>query len=190
MPFATWELDAAFTHFVNDTLYALARARSPLLAGMGQMQTASTVSSVVSGHDGAELSLPETPVGASMTLDLEAVRTANFEQLTLELDSAAEELGKGLVELFVDTIGKVTDFTGNTIKSKGGLTFESYVEMLERIEWSLDEDDQLVKPSLVVHPDTAKKFPQGTAEQLQTIRDLEDRKHRELLARRRRRRLS
>jgi hypothetical protein len=125
-----------------------------------------------------------------MTLDLESVRNGDFEHLTCELDSAADDLGKGLVELFVQTVDKVTDFTGNTIVSEGGLTFDSFVEMLDRIEWSLDEDDELVKPSLMVHPDTAKKLPQGTPEQLQIIRDLEHRKHQELLARRRRRRLS
>lgn len=190
MPFATWDLDTAFATFRDEAIYRLAQAQSPLLAGMGQISTShSTASSVVSGEDGTELDLPSAPVQFSMTLDVQAVRRADLEQLPIGFDAAAEELGRSLIGLFVDTIGKVTDFTGNTIKSNG-LTFEAFYEALDQIEWSLDEDDELIKPTLAAHPETVKNMPTLTPEQEQMLRALEERKHQELLARRRHRRLS
>jgi hypothetical protein len=63
-------------------------------------------------------------------------------------------------------------------------------EMLDKIEWTLDENDELSTPSIVMHPDTASKLPQPTPEQVKMIEKLKARKLEELLAKRRRRRLS
>ena len=63
--------------------------------------------------------------------------------------------------------------------------------MLEKLEWSLDEDDQLVRPEIMMHPDAFKNLPsEPTPEEQAKLDELERRKHEELLARRRRRRLS
>jgi hypothetical protein len=62
--------------------------------------------------------------------------------------------------------------------------------MLDKMEWQLDENDELSTPSIVMHPDTVSKLPQATPEQVKMIKELKARKLEELLARRRRRRLS
>ena len=62
--------------------------------------------------------------------------------------------------------------------------------MLDKMEWKLDENDELSTPSIVMHPDTVPKLLQPTPDQVKMIEELKARKLEELLAKRRRRRLS
>lgn len=189
VPFATWEYDDAVAAFVHETTHAVARARSPLLGQIAVETSGSTASSVVASRDGTTLDLPSASVGFGLTLDLRAMREADFDALATGIDLAADELGESLVGLFVENMNKVTEFTGNVVKSNG-FTFESFYEMLDKIEWSLTDEDELSMPQIVMHPDSVKELPELTPEQEQALQELHQRKHEELLAGRRRRRLS
>lgn len=192
MPFLTTEHDLAFGQFIYETTHELARARSPLLQRIRVVPAAGTASSVVDSRESEQLDLPARQVGFTLTSDVDAVRSCDVEALTAALDQAADELGKDLVGMFVDTMNKVTQSTGNVVQSKGkGFNFESFIEALDKLEWSLDDNDELVMPQLVVHPDTAKNLPrEATPEQQAQLDALKQRKRDELLARRRTRRLS
>lgn len=193
MPFRLPEYDRAFEDFVHRSVHALARARSPLLAGMPVEEGGSTTSSVVDSRGAAQLDLPSESVGFGITMDVQAVRAGDFDSFHAGLDSAADELGKGLVGMFVKTMDQVTESTGNVVKAEGEITFEVIYEALDKMEWSLTPDGDLSMPSLVVHPDMAaklEKLPAPTAQQESALEALKRRKHRELLAGRRSRRLS
>jgi hypothetical protein len=72
-------------------------------------------------------------------------------------------------------------------------SFELLYEMLEKLEFSLDENDEIVMPSLLMHPDQVEKIrelPPPTPEQQRKLEELKQRKREEALARRRSRRLS
>lgn len=192
MPLELPEYDDAFAHFLYYTANALARAQHPLLAEMRTETTESGASSVVDRRDGERLDLPSDLIGFEMRWDRDDVLIGNFEALLLQLDSASNELGEKLIAKFVETVSSVTESTGNVIDAKGEkFSFEMFVEMLETIEWSLDDDDELVMPSLLMHPNQAKNLPsEATAEQRAIVDELKRRKKEELLAKRRRRRLS
>lgn len=192
MPFQTTEYDTAFGQFIYETARQLAVARSPLLQQIHVAPAGGSASTVVDSREQGPLDLPAEPVGFSFTTHLEAVRDADFEALTVELDAAADELGKALVGMLIATLNKVTEKTGNVVQSGGsGFDFDALIEALDRIEWSLDENGELVMPQIVMHPDTAKMLPsEPTPEQQATLDELKQRKRDELLARRRTRRLS
>jgi hypothetical protein len=190
MPFDLSEYDRAFSGFVHDTVHELARAQSPLLSRIAVEAAPGTASSVVEARDAAPLDLPADSVGFEVTMDVEAVRQGNFDSLVIELSSASEELGRELVGMLISTLNKVTESTGNVVNAGGKFTFEHFYEMLDKIEWSLTEDDELSLPEIVLHPDSVKDLPEMTREQEATLDELKRRKHEELLARRRRRRLS
>jgi hypothetical protein len=193
VPFRLPEYDRAFNDFVHRSVHAIARARSPLLAGMPVEEEGSTASSVVDSRDAAQLDLPSESIGFGITMDVHAVRVGDFDPFHAELDSAADELGRGLVGMFVKTMDQVTESTGNVVKGEGEITFELIYEALDKMEWSLTPDGDLSMPSLVVHPDMAEKLeklPGPTPEQESALEALKRRKHRELLAGRRSRRLS
>jgi hypothetical protein len=62
--------------------------------------------------------------------------------------------------------------------------------MLDTIEWSLTDDDELSLPTIVGGPDVLKRLEDVTEEERASLDELMRSKHEELLARRRRRRLS
>lgn len=190
MPFDLFEYDRAFTGFVHDTVNALARAQSPLLNRIAVEEAPGTASSVVDARETEPLDLPAESVGFEVTMDVEAVRQGNFESLVIELGSASEELGRQLVGMLITSLEKVTESTGNVVKTGGKFTFEHFYEMLDKIEWSLTEDDELSLPELVMNPESVKNLPEMTPEQEAAMDELKRRKHEELLARRRSRRLS
>jgi len=107
-----------------------------------------------------------------------------------QMDKASEGYAKQLVGYMFETMSSVTQATGNVVDAGGAFSFEHLYEMLELIEFSVDENDELVMPSLVMHPDDVNKFPIITAEQREKLNQLKARKLEEALARRRRRRLS
>jgi len=59
------------------------------------------------------------------------------------------------------------------------------------MEFSLDEDDEIVMPGILIHPDTAKGLPsEMSLQQEEVLAELKSRKREEILAKRRSRRLS
>lgn len=190
MPFHLPEYDYAFTKFVHEALDQLARARSPVLRQIPVESVAGTASSVVDARGADQLDLPAEPVEVGFTIDVAAVRKGDSEALTATLSEASDELGKQMVGLLVKTVNKVTEATGNVVRTEGDFRFEHFYQALDRLEWSLDDAGELVLPQLVMHPDAVKKLPVLTPDQEAALDDLKRRKKEELLARRRSRRLS
>ena len=186
------EYDYAFTRFIYTTANELARAQHPLLGEMRTETAEGGVSSVVDSRDSEQVDLSSDLVGFEMRWDRDDVLSGRSDALLLQLDSAGNELGGKMVEQFVKTIGAVTESTGNKVNAEGKkFSFELLVEMLEKIEWSLNDDDELVMPSIVMHPNQMKGLPsEATAEQEAIMEGLKRRKREELLAQRRSRRLS
>lgn len=68
------EYDAAFTDFFGQTLQALARARSPILAQIKTVETSGTVGSRIRDRDGMDIELVPGKTSTEMAADLNAVR--------------------------------------------------------------------------------------------------------------------
>jgi hypothetical protein len=189
-PFELPEYDRAFAEFVFEVAHALVMANSPLLRQIPRESVPGTASSVVDARDFEQLDLPAQSVGFGVTVDLHAVRDGDFEPLIVSLNEGSDELARDMMKLLFGTMERVTEATGNVVKGSGEITFETIYEALDRMEWSLTENDELSLPTLVMHPDTVKQLPQLTPAQEQALEELKRRKLEELLARRRRRRLS
>jgi len=191
MPFALPDYDLACAHVISHVTKDIARASDPVLSQIKVVPMKSTVSSVMETRDDMALDLLAEPVGFELGVNAEEVRDGNFEALQVKLVEAAEGYAKQLSKMLYGSLQKITSATGNTIDAEGGpLTFEMFYEMLDKMEWALDENDELSKPSLVMGRDTAAKLPHTTPEQVKMLEELEARKLEELLAKRRRRRLS
>jgi hypothetical protein len=191
MPFALPGYNLACGQVVWWVTKNLARESDPVLSQIKVVPMKGTVSSVVETRDDIALDLPAEPVGFELGVKAEDVRDGNFEALQVKLVEAADGYAEQLAKMLYGNLGKITTATGNTLDAGGRpLTFAMLYEMLDKMEWRLDENDELSTPSLVMHPDTASKLPQPTPEQVKMIEELKARKLEELLAKRRRRRLS
>jgi hypothetical protein len=194
MPFALYEYDAAFGRFFSQTMRVLAQAYSPLLAEMRFIEMPGTVGSRVRDRQGMDIVLDPGKISTEVTSDLKAVRAGDYERLYEAMHESADSMAEQLVGYFVEGMGKVTEGTGNVTDAGGRpFGFDVLYEGLEKLEFSVDENDELVMPSLVMHPTQAEKLrdlPPLTDEQQRKLDELKERKREEALARRRRRRLS
>lgn len=194
MPFALTEYGGALAQFLGDVVRDLARSRDPVLSEITFEAVPSTVGSRVQSRDGLNVELEPTQVGFQISLTDQEIRTFDLGALVMQLDDAADNYAEGLMKMWAESIGKVTEATGNVVDAGGNLTFETFYEALDKMEWpDVDEDGNQVLPSIVTHPDTAKKFgelPDPAPEQQARLDALKRRKHEESLARRRSRRLS
>lgn len=189
MPFVLPEYDSAFTRFFSDAVFELARARSPLLSQIPFETSPGTGGSRIRDREGMNVDLPPTSTEFEFLTSLSAIRAGDVAEFVTGLDAASEQLAEQLVRVLLSTVDKVVEGTGNVVDAGGSLTFESFYEMLDKIAWSLDDQGELSLPTLVLHPDTARKLPVLTQAQQEMIEALKQRKREELLARRRRRRL-
>ena len=183
----------ACAHVISDVTKAIARAGDPVLSQIKikVVPMTGTVSSVMETRGETALDLPAEPVGFEFGVNSADVRDGNFEALQVQLVEAADGYAEQLAKMVYGSLNKITTATGNTFDAGGRPpTFVMVYEMLDKIEWALDENDELSTPSLVMHPDTASKLPRPTPEQEKMIEELKARKLEELLAKRRRRRLS
>ncbi len=180
--------------FVGDVVRELARSRDPVLAEMTFEAVPSTVGSRVQSREGLNVELEPSKVGFEISLSDDAVRNFDVEAFVSQADRAADEYANGLMKMWIGSIDKVTEATGNVVDAGGQLTFDTVYELLDKMEWpDVDADDRQVLPSIVAHPDTAERIaslPEPTPEQQARLDALKQRKHEESLARRRRRRLS
>lgn len=194
MPFALNEYGEAFGVFVGEVVRDLARSRDPVLREMTFEAVPSTVGSRVQSREGLNVELEPTKVGFEISLSDEQIGHFDRSALVLQLDQAADGYAKGLMKMWVETMGKVTEATGNVIDAGGNFTFETFYELLEKLEWpDVDENGNQVLPSIVANPDTVERIaslPDPTPEQQARLDSLKERKHEESLARRRSRRLS
>jgi len=194
MPFALYEYNAAFGRFFSQTMRVLAQAYSPLLAEMRFIEMPGTVGSRVRDRQGMDVVLDPGNISTEVTSDLKAVRAGDYERLYEAMSESADSMAEQLVGYFVEGMGKVTEGTGNVTDADGRpFGFDVLYETLEKLEFSVDENDELVMPSLVMHPTQAEKLRDLaplTDEQQRKLDELKERKREEALARRRRRRLS
>lgn len=188
MPFKLSDYDRAFGLFMQDSLRELAVAGDPILSQIPFEKSTGPLGSVIQDQEGRDVDLPPGAIVSETTMSLDAVREGDVETFVIELDKASAQVRDGYARGLFSALRSVTSATGNVTRANGPLTFEVMYEMLDRREWTLTEDDELSMPSFVGAPGT--RSLQLTPEQGARLAALHERKLRELLARRRRRRLS
>jgi hypothetical protein len=190
MPFALQEYDHAFANFIGEAIRELGRARDPILKDIELEESAGALGSMIQDQEGQDVELEPGSATTDFLMDVNAVRDGDIANLVIQIDAGAEQYRESLLKMLFGTLNTVTDATGNVVSGEGKSTFDAVYEALDRREWSLTDDDELAMPQIYMHPDAFAKVPPPTQEQLEKLEELQQRKLNELLARRRRRRLS
>jgi hypothetical protein len=190
MAFALPEYEHAFDRFFADAIHELVGAHEPLLADMDWETTPGATASVFQDQVGEDVELTQAPISAAGVVRRAPIRRGTLIDLWLTIDDIAKQMARGMVKGLIGTLDTVTGATGNVVSGAGKPTFRAMLEVLETIEWSLTDDDELSMPTMMLHPDTLKEMPPATPDELAQIEELKERKLNELLSRRRRRRLS
>ena len=187
------EYDQAFTDFFREAADAVARALDPLLSQIRVQEVEHVGTSRVSGEE-RTVELPPVEAKLELSFEAEDLIEGRVSGILAVIHDAADQHVRQVMPHIFESIGRITDATGNKIDA-GGRPFspELLLEALEKIEWSFDEDGEPIMPTLVMSPDMAEKvsqLPPLTPEQEQAFADLKERKRAEYRARRRHRKLS
>lgn len=190
MPFRLDEYDAAYGRFMSEAVYALAMAGSPLLSTLAPMEKSpGALGSAIQTGDGQVVDLPAASLTATHSFERQALVSGDADALLDGLAATAEQFAAGLEAALISTLQVVTDATGNTVDAAGRNNIDALIESFDKLEFSLDDDGELVLPTLIVNPADLEAFSRPTPEQKQRISEVLSRKKDELAARQRSRRI-
>lgn len=189
LPFDIPEYEQAFLAFFEEAIHEVASVRDPLIAEIPFEQSPGALGSVIQDQEGNDEELISDPISTRIELSRNDVIAGNIEALLLLIDSASEDLSKGLAERLFASLSTVTEATGNVVDAKDKSVYDAMIEMMETIELTLDDDGELSLPSLWMNPKTMENLPTPTPEQEARMEEIKKERLDELLARRRSRRL-
>ena len=122
VPFALYEYDDAFARWFSDTIRVVGAGVQSSVGADALRGIARHGRLRVRDRQGLDVSLDESKITTDVTSDLNAVRSGDYEQLYEAMYKSADSLAEQLVGHFVQTIGKVTEGTGN-VTDAGGRPF-------------------------------------------------------------------
>ena len=180
------EYSSAAMAFLSDAHEAVMHANSPLLGRVPHQRVEAVPRTKYAlGDAGVHEESPlrgEAPV----TVGLEAVRNCDLDALMALIGEIAFAMGEQLQAQLLGHIGRLSDASGMTVSGAGKDFFDGWIEALERVDLSVDDDGQLVLPTIVANPDDFRK---PTEEQTKRLNEVLARKEAEAHARRPDRRL-
>lgn len=189
VPFDVPEYERAFLTFFGEAIHEVAAVRDPLIAEIPFEQSPGAMGSVIQDQEGNDVELVSDPISTKIEITRNDVLAGDVEPLLLLIDSASEDLSAGLAKNLFASLSTVTEATGNVVDAKGKSVYDAMIEMMETIELTLDDDDELSLPSAWMNPKTMENLPPPTPEQEARMEELKKERLAELLARRRSRRL-
>lgn len=151
-------------------------------------------------HDGPIRNVTEPVLDQAMrhieghaALSLDAVRHTRVDHFTAFLAEIAETYTQELGRDMIRNIGEITSAIGNVFNATDTpLTFDTFLDMLDRMPMDFDEDGNAQMPTVIIPPQLTKviKSWQLTPAQLQRRDEIIRRKRAEFDAAKRTRRLS
>jgi hypothetical protein len=141
----------------------------------------------------SEPQILETPMknySAIISVELDCFLNTDTEQFRDALYNFSNEAVEQMKKHFFEVFPQICDATGNNVNAQGKNVWDAYLEMLETMEMSFDENGNH-NTTLVVHPDTARKIRENppTPEQIAKGNEIIERKKKEYYAQKRTRRL-
>lgn len=134
-------------------------------------------------HGPTPLDQPMSQVGQELPIHFDVIQEGRIEEFIEQLHKAASEFVGQLQKFFIQSMSEVIEAAGNVTDAKGEeLTFDHFLEMLERLEIRSDEDGMLNLPTLMMNADMEEKLRklEITPEQKQRYIDLLRRKVRRI----------
>lgn len=142
----------------------------------------------------SEPEIVETPMQdfrAMFEIKLDAFHNTDAEQFAESLYNLIEAVHSQQKKYLFEVVGKTTEAVGNVVDAGGKNFWEAYIEMLETLDMTFDEEGKH-NYQMYMHPETAKKIEKNppTPEQLERIEKLMESKRRDYHARKRSRKIS
>lgn len=97
-------------------------------------------------------------IQGNLTIEASEVPDLTPEKIKEKFDRVADEMARQTFQGMLAEIIRVTNSVGNSIDANGQpLTQELFLQMLERMDQSFDENGNWMPPTIFISPDMAKK---------------------------------
>lgn len=173
--------------FYDEAVRSLAFAQSELLPEAPREHIESVPTARYELPD-KRLDVGSEPVEVGAAVDVADMRGGKLDELIVAIATMADQLREGLERQLFAHLDSLTAATGLTFDAAGRDFGEVWLEALEAMDYEVDEDGELILPTLVVGSNT--EFQALTPEQEVRLTEILDAKREEAIARRPRRRLS
>ena len=185
------DYESAALRFINEVLHGFLNI-DPLFSGVERSITV---------HRGPIRNVPgDTPLDQSMftvsgesSLSWDSIRKGSINDYTHFLFDISESQRKSLTRHFFTNISEIADATGRSVNAKGQpLTVDMILDLMGKVEFDFDDDDNPQYPSLVMPTTAIKKLKElkPTPEQEQRWKQIIEEKRARFNASKRTRRLS
>jgi hypothetical protein len=120
-----------------------------------------------------ELITEKTQIGAKIEINNDALINYDIANFSEQLANFAFEFLKSMFKSFIQTMEKITAFSGNVTKSQGkDFSWDSIIDGLEKVEIQFDEDGMAKFPELFLSPEVFDKIKQPTPEQEERLEQI------------------
>jgi hypothetical protein len=180
--------------FIGTTLDALARVHNPLLSRIPTERTSRVQTTQITTDTGDVVEQQPLEIRTKLTQTPQDIVDGRLDNFLASLDEAAEEYAHQFGKQFYEYLSRVTEAIGNVVDAKDRPFFDSFYEMLEKIDLRFDEEGRVQQGwELHVNPANAEKLVKDldnmTPDQHAKLDALIERKRQEFNARRRNRRI-
>ena len=187
------EYDQPVADIIGEALRTLAITHEPFLAQIPTVGRAGDFPPEDAEAFGRGQLLNGERVSARMTADWQSMKALDLDAWLEMLWDGAGQFAEGMARMAFDAMDRAAQGSGNAVNfSSGDITHERVLEMLEKMEFDVDENDMPIGLTLVTSPAMAEKLqslPPLTPEQQARWDDLIRRKKEAQRARKRTRRL-
>lgn len=104
--------------------------------------------------DGTGGNQPYKEIQGYMTVDASEIPTLTPDKIRGKLDKIAEDAAQQISQNMFSEISRATKEVGNEVDAHGQpFSKELFLQILEKIEMSFDENEKLIHPVIFMHPD-------------------------------------
>lgn len=186
---ATPDYDAAVERFFWDAVEHTANQVDPVYAYMSKHSIDPNVGGVRVEIAGKVVESPMVSVQYEFTIEHADIRETNLEALRTVIHSTAISKLEQVAEAYSEYMDVAADAVGNNVKlSKDTFTWDTVLDLLEKVEWSEGTDGR-VHPPRQISGANVPPLPDRTPEQQRRLEQIDVKKQEEHVARRRSRRL-
>ena len=112
----------------------------------------------VTSYDGYSTKSDYEKFASEFNIDADTVRKKGPDAFYEKIPILSKEIADKMSQHTIDTLEKVTEATGNVVRSKEGITPNSILEALEKIEIGFDENGNPIMPTIVMSPHDFEVF--------------------------------
>ena len=111
--------------------------------------------------DGTEMTSDVEAHTAETMLKFDDVVRGRLSAIPEQIQSILGQVESSFMKMFYARISEAVEQVGNVVDAKGKPPTETYIEMLQKIQFGVNRKGEVTRPQIHAHPNTAPKLHQA-----------------------------